>query len=520
MLIFKNKLNGNWSNSLRFSPYYKTTTAMSISCHLDRHSALHIGLLAFIAILLASCATNPVTGKKELMLLSKGQEQQMGMESDPQIVAAYGLYEDADLQRFINAKGQLMARVSHRPDLKYEFKVLDSPVVNAFALPGGYVYFTRGIMAHFNNEAEFAGVLGHEIGHITARHSARQYSRQMLGQIGLIAGIVVSPEFAQFADVASQGLSLLFLKYGRDAESESDRLGVEYSTKIGYDAREMADFFQTLGRLSDQAGGRLPTFLSTHPDPANRYQNTRQQAQQWQQRYSNQRLEVGRDSYLRMIDGLIYGEDPRQGYVEGNAFYHPELLFFFPVPNAWKTVNSPSQVQMAPQGGEALLVLTLSGQPTLQRAEEAFLQQYNFQVTGRQNKQVNGLPARFISGQQADAQSGQVIQLKAALIEYGGRVYQLLGMAYQAQYSKYEPQFDRTMNGFARLTDSGKINAAPERIKIVEASRGGSLESLLRQQGVPASRLEEFAILNGMSLDDMVAAGTLFKVTQKGSPRP
>jgi predicted Zn-dependent protease len=180
------------------------------------------------------------------MLMSKGQEIAMGQQSDPEIVAFFGLYDDERLQRFINEKGKQMAAVSHRKELPYEFKIVDSPVVNAFAVPGGFVYFTRGIMAHFNNEAEFAGVLGHEIGHITARHSAKQYSNAMLGQIGLVAGSVISPEFAQLADVAQQGLQLLFLKFGRDAESQSDKLGVEYSTKIGYDASEMAGFFSTL----------------------------------------------------------------------------------------------------------------------------------------------------------------------------------------------------------------------------------------------------------------------------------
>ncbi|HQU61202.1 MAG TPA: M48 family metallopeptidase, partial [Saprospiraceae bacterium] len=217
-----------------------------------------IAIVLFLIASLQSCATNPVTGKSEFMLMSKNQEIALGQQSDPSIVASFGVYNNDEIQNFINEKGQEMAKVSHRPELKYEFKVLDSPVVNAFALPGGYVYFTRGILAHFNNEAEFAGVLGHEIGHITARHSAKQYSRQVLAQVGLVAGMVLSEDFRQYADVAQTGLGLLFLKYGRDAESQSDRLGVEYSTKIGYDAREMAEFFNTLKRLSDQSGGGIP----------------------------------------------------------------------------------------------------------------------------------------------------------------------------------------------------------------------------------------------------------------------
>ena len=214
-------------------------------------------LYAFSAVvaflLLESCAKNPVTGKRDFMLMSTEQEIAMGQQSDPEIKNYFGLYEDPKLQKFIEEKGQQMAAVSHRKDLKYHFKIVDSPVVNAFAVPGGYVYFTRGIMAHFNNEAEFAGVLGHEIGHITARHSAKQYSNAMLAQIGLAAGMIFSPELAQFGDLASQGVQLLFLKFGRDAESQSDRLGVEYSTKIGYDAQEMAGFFATLDRLREIA---------------------------------------------------------------------------------------------------------------------------------------------------------------------------------------------------------------------------------------------------------------------------
>src|SRR5690606_33377105 len=251
------------------------------------------------------------------------------------------LYPNQELQNFINAKGQAMARISHRPNLNYEFRILDSPVVNAFAVPGGYVYFTRGILAHFNNEAEFAGVLGHEIGHITARHSVRAQSRQLLFQVGLIAGVVIEPDLAQFADLGQQAIGLLLLKYSRDHESESDALGVEYSTKISYDAHEMADFFQTLKRLSGEGGETLPTFLSTHPDPADRYDRVHKLATEAQKGINRGSLEVNRNAYLKMIDGIVYGEDPRQGFFEDQMFYHPELKFQFPVPSNWITQNSP-----------------------------------------------------------------------------------------------------------------------------------------------------------------------------------
>ncbi len=232
-----------------------------------------------------SCAKNPVTGKRQLVFMSQAQEIAMGKESDPQIMEFFGKYEDEKLQKFITDKGLEMAEISHRPNLNYEFKIVDSPVINAFAVPGGYVYFTRGIMAHFNNEAEFAGVLGHEIGHITARHSVIQQRNQMLSQIGLIAGIILVPEISQFVEPLSQGMQLALLSFGRDAERESDKLGVEYSSKIGYDAVEMAGFFKTLERQQAQSGGgEIPDFLSSHPSPTERNVTVARMAGEWKEK--------------------------------------------------------------------------------------------------------------------------------------------------------------------------------------------------------------------------------------------
>ncbi|MCB9053807.1 MAG: M48 family metalloprotease [Lewinellaceae bacterium] len=476
---------------------------------------LKLFILGIVALQLQSCATNPVTGKSQLMLLSKDQEIALGAQSDPEIVAAFGRYDNETIQGFINEKGQEMARVSHMPNLKFEFKVLDSPVVNAFALPGGYVYFTRGILAHFNNEAEFAGVLGHEIGHVTARHSAQQYSRQMLAQAGLIAGVILSEDFRQYAGLAQQGLGLLFLKFGRDHESESDRLGVEYSTKIGYDAHEMADFFGTLKRLSDKSGQSIPTFLSTHPDPADRHKKVGQLASQWQQQVPATGFNVKRNDYLRMIEGLTYGEDPRQGYVEGNEFYHPELKFQYPVPAGWQVNNMPSQVQMAPKDGKALMMLTLAAGQDPAQAADAMLQQYQLTQLSRKTETVNGLRALTVMAEQADQQSQQVVSILAYLIEYEGRVYQFLGMSYKQDFNTYTGTFRQTMGGFRKLTDPSKINVEPERIHIYRVEDNTNLRTALQAAGMPSSRHEELAILNGMELNETLTRGTLIKVVKK-----
>ena len=206
-------------------------------------------ILLALSSMFSSCARNPVTGKQEFMLLSESDEIKMGQQTDGSVVQMYGIYEDEKLAEYINDLGQKMAKISHRPHLKYEFKIMDSPVINAFAVPGGYIYVTRGILAHLNNEAELAGVVGHEIGHVTARHSAKKYSETYVANLGLGVGSMISKDFAMFAGLAAQGLGLLFLRFSRDDERQSDVLGVEYSTKVGYDAREMANFFQTLDKM-------------------------------------------------------------------------------------------------------------------------------------------------------------------------------------------------------------------------------------------------------------------------------
>ena len=367
-------------------------------------------LVIVTAMMIPSCAVNPVTGKRQIMLMSEEQEVAMGKEYDPQIVASFGEYKNDDLLAFIKQKGTEMGKISHRPNLEYHFRILDSPVVNAFAVPGGYLYFTRGILAQFNNEAELIGVLGHEMGHVTARHTVSQQSKQQLGQLLLVGGMIASEDFRDFAGYAMQGMQLLFLKFSRDHERESDKLGVEYASKIHYDPQQMANFFNTLSRMSTSEGpGGIPTFLSTHPDPGDRYRTVTQRAQEWKNKLGYDNYQINEDSYLRKIEGMVYGEDPRQGFEENNVFYHPELKFSFPVPSGWMLLNSPSQVQMAPKDGQALVVFTLAQQASAEAAAEAAVSSLKLQPLESRRTTVNGMPAVAAVSERVtkDEQSGQ-----------------------------------------------------------------------------------------------------------------
>ncbi len=490
---------------------------------LNPFSVGRFALLVLGFLIVESCAVNPVTGKRQVMFMSESQEIALGAQSDPAVVAQFGLYKNDKLQAFIKEKGQEMASISHRSHLKYEFKVVDSPVLNAFALPGGYVYFTRGILAHFNNEAQFAGVLGHEIGHITARHGASQQSKQMLYSGGLILGMVLSPELASMGELASQSLGLLFLKFGRDDETQSDQLGVEYSTKIGYDAKEMARFFGVLDRVSGGPEGRVPTFMSTHPDPADRNVKVEQYAKEWQAKTPAKNFEVNRDSYLRLIDGITYGEDPRQGFVENNNFYHPDLKFQFPTPQGWQVQNSPQQVAMAPKGGKAMMIMNLAQGQSLEAAAQATNEQYKFNTISSRNTTVNGFQAiemvSEMQQQQQQQQQGQQqprVQAQTYLILYNNLIYRFIGLSYAQDFATYQNSFLNTMRNFRSLHDPNKLNRQPERIDVQPVKVDNStLAEVFRSYGLDSKRHEEFAVLNDMQLTDRLPRGMLIKVLER-----
>ena len=265
------------------------------------------GAALIAGVVLAACATNPATGRRQLSLVSEAQEIQMGREADQQVTASIGLYPEASLQSYLQRVGAGLAASSERPNLQWTFRVVDDPTVNAFALPGGYIYVTRGLLTHLNSEAELASVLGHEIGHVTARHSVSQMSKAQLLNVGLIVGMILRPQLQNFGGLAQAGLELLFLKYSRNDESQADELGLRYLTRAGYDPRPMTQVFRTLERVGTAEGeGRVPTWLSTHPDPGDRERRIAAAIAALPAGQAGSRVE--RDAYLQRIDGIVFGD--------------------------------------------------------------------------------------------------------------------------------------------------------------------------------------------------------------------
>jgi predicted Zn-dependent protease len=446
--------------------------------------------------------------------MSEAQEIGLGKESDPQILAFFGSYRNPSLEKFITEQGNAMTAVSHRPKLQYKFQIVDSPVINAFATPGGYVYFTRGIIAHFNNEAQFAGVLGHEIGHITARHSVIQQRNAMLGQLGMIAGVLLLPQLSQFIEPVSAGMQLALMSFSRDAERQSDKLGVEYSSRVGYDASELSLFFQTLSRQEAASGqAEIPPFLSTHPSPEERTKTVASLAKDWKSKLKLTNAVANRERYLRRLEGMVYGEDPREGFTERNTFYHPSLKFKFSYPDGWKLQNTPQQVQMAPGNGEALLLFNGTASTTLDEAANRTLQQYKLNVLETRNEQINGLPALLLNTEQR--QEKTTIRVLVALIELAGTTYSFMGISDIAKSNTFGPVFLSSIRTFEKLTDPEKLNRLPDLIHIRTAAEQMTLRAAFEHFGVASDRYEEVAILNGMDLGDKLAKGTLIKIPGK-----
>lgn len=474
--------------------------------------------LAFSCLLVAalvlaglSCAVNPVTQKREFMLLSRSDEQSLGQQTNTEIIGMYGVYQDAALNEYISTVGQKLVSVSHQPDLPFNFQIMDSPVVNAFAVPGGYVYVTRGILAYLNDEAELAGTMGHEIGHVAARHSAQLYTRAQAAQIGLSIGAAMSKTVQKFAGLAEAGLNVLFLSFSRDHERQADDLGVLYSSKAGYEGDHLANMFVTLEKLNPSSGkDGLPTWLSTHPNPPNRIEAVKKAAADWKAANPGAVAAINRDQYLKKLDGLVFGDDPRQGYVDGQVFYHPGLKFQFPVPAGWKVNNTASQVQIISAKEDAAMILTLASEKTPDEAAQAFVDSNKATVLSSELKTVNGFETRKLKFA-LKTEEGNLAGL-ANFIKKDDRVMMFLGYSLETQFNSYSEAISATLNGFKALADQTKINVKPERIKIIKADRTDSLANILKPYSFNADKQRQIAIMNAMELSDKVGAGTLLKI--------
>jgi predicted Zn-dependent protease len=472
---------------------------------------------AAASLLLTDCAQNPVSGNPNFVTMSESQEVQVGREEDVKVRQQYGVYDNKALQQYVNEVGQRLARSSHRPGLQFTFTVVDSPDINAFALPGGYVYITRGILSYLNSEAELAGVLGHEIGHVTARHSVQQLSAATAASVGATVLQIFVPGLQN--SVGNNVIGLLgnaFLSgYGREHELEADRLGAQYLARTGYDPQAM---IKVVGVLKNQelfdaetarAEGRPPRayhgVFASHPDADTRLQQVVAEAG----RPVAGADRLNQDEYLRVIDKLVFADSPAQGIVRNGNFYHVDFGLALTFPRDWKIRNQPANVAASNPANDVILDLRGAG-PAQGSALEVLRKVLRGNLGGETTQlSINGLPAAVTTT------SMQGLPTRVAVIFLGKSAFLLGGQAKSAQaMQRALPDINAAINSFRAISEAERKLARPLTLRIINAPKDARFADLARNSPLPRNAVSYLRLINGMYPDGEPLSGQALKVIE------
>ncbi len=480
---------------------------------------LILGFILLASFVFSGCATNPVTGKQDFVLMSEAQEINLGKQAHQQIMKQYRPYSDPALQSYVEGLVDEIGKKSHRPNLVYHVTVLDSPQINAFALPGGYLYITRGIMAYMNSEAELAGVLGHELGHITARHGVRQQSAGTVAGI-LGAGVGILTGSGQAAQAANVGSTALIRGYGRSHELEADRLGAEYLANVGYDPQEMLKVVEILKDQEDfdkqlaKEEGREPrayhgTF-STHPANDKRLQEVIGAADRINTAATR---EAGREKFLRYMDGAVLGTSEKDGVLRKNRFYHTDLNLFVAFPEGWKVSNLPDRLIATPKNGDAQLQITIDDLNKQQSPKQYLDEQFKGKITKGQPVKTANFTG--YTGYTNLPTKGGSVPSRVAAVFQGKRIYQvLIAGKDESALNKYDSVGLATIKSMRQLKSSERKLAKPKNIKLIRAKSGDTFAKLAKQSDIEHHPIEQLRLLNGMYPDGEPKSGQLIKIVK------
>ena len=465
----------------------------------------------FLILSLSGCAVNPVTGKQDFVVLSEEQEIQMGREYNAQILRQYQIYEDEKIQNYVQSIGESLAKKSHRPNLIYRFTVLDSPEINAFALPGGYIYINRGLMAYMSSEEELAAVLGHEIGHVTARHSVRQYSQAQL--MGVLSAAIEINSGRTAGDLANLASGALLSGYGREMELEADDLGAQYIYQDGYSPQGMYDVLAVLKdqeiyskKVAKQRGIEPRNYhgvFASHPSNDKRLQEILDNVSQNFVKGTNK----SKSNYLAMIDGMVFGDSQQAGVTRGNEFFHGPLNLYLSSPENWEIINNANSLVFKAPFGEATLQVTLEDLNFVESPEE-YLKRFVRNTTDEEVLMIDGL-----SGFTAKTyRSGRTTRM--AVIFKDDKAYQFIAYLKDrdGDFSSYDLQFMNIIKSLRSLTEKELKYSQPLRIKTYKVRQGETYESIASTSSITLNPEDQLRLLNGDYPDKELTVGRVIKI--------
>jgi predicted Zn-dependent protease len=471
---------------------------------------LRVVLLAVVAW---GCATNPATGRRQLILMSEAEEIQIGRESDRQIRTQMGVYDDAALQQYVASVGARLVSQSHRPNLPWTFTVIDEPAVNAFALPGGFIYVTRGILPYLQDEAQLAGVLGHELGHVDARHSAEAYSKELGAGLVLGAAGVFAPSTQAFQGLAGAGLGVLFLRYGREAELESDRLGVGYAAGAGWDPRGVPGMLNTLARLDNMSGTRrgVPNWALTHPPAADRVARVQEAVAAAPPASTTNAADLERH-----LDGLVFGDSREKGMVRGSEFVHPILRFSVRFPEGWDIINGDQQVSAVPgeSSNVAMLLQLAQGSGSVEQLARTQMAEGGWRQTSGERTRINGLEAYV--GTYSGVSGNTPVTVQAAHIRSGDQTFVVAGLAASEVFGSAAATFGNAIGSFRALSRAEADRIQPSRLDFHVVRPGETWESIARGGGEGGVNASTLAVMNGADPGTSPRAGVRIRIVVGG----
>jgi predicted Zn-dependent protease len=475
------------------------------------------GLLILSGLIMGievGCAVNPVSGRPELTLISAKQEQELGDEEAKKVEEGMGFADDTGFTPFLDQLGQRLAKHSPRKNITFQFHIVDMAEPNAFALPGGYIYVSRGLLALTNTEGELAGVVGHEIGHVAGRHAVQRISKQapfavVFGLVSGITGLVSSTVGDLLGGIGNLAQSAIFSPYSRSQETEADEVGQRIAAEAGWDPVELSTFLATLGRdvALHEKEPRKPSFFDSHPATPDRVADTARQAKSLT-RATRDPISPTSEAYLARLNGVVVGPRGANGVFQETSFLHPDLGIFVKFPEKWEHENAPEKIVAVAPKGDAAVVLEVAakGNDPVEGARALDKVKHTDLATQAKSITINGLPAA-----RAVVPADGKAHIEITWIAHGGLIFQLAVVASTEQFKTFQPEFEAVAGSFRPLSAHERAGIMEKRIRLITARKGETIEALAARAH-SAWKTEEVTIVNGLVADTPLREGQVLKV--------